>query len=162
MEKLRVSRVQRFRASVGSRPRWRRIILGISMGEPGCYGRRRMAGSPVELKVGGQTYRVVASAEETELKRLADLVDARLRSMSAPGRPISPQALLLAAISLAHDLEEEKSKRLQLEQRSKEMLKSVLARIDAAIEASDEKPESDDETSEPPPPVELLGDEFEL
>ena len=86
-----------------------------------------MAGSPVELKVGGQTYRVVASAEETELRRLADLVDARLRSMSAPGRPISPQALLLAAISLAHDLEEEKRKRAQLEARSKEMLKSELA-----------------------------------
>ena len=132
------------------------------MRAPGCYGPGLMAGSPVELKVGGQTYRVVASAEETELRRLADLVDARLRSMSAPGRPISPQALLLAAISLAHDLEEEKRKRAQLETRSKEMLKSVLARIDAAIEASDEKPEADGEQSEPPPPVELMGDEFEL
>ena len=123
-----------------------------------------MAGSPVELKVGGQTYRVIASAEETELKRLADLVDARLRSMSAPGRPISSQALLLAAISLAHDLEEEKRKRAQLEVRSKDMLRSVLQRIDAAIEASDEKAEGegDSEPSEPPPPVELLGDEFEL
>jgi len=121
-----------------------------------------MAGSPVELKVGGQTYRVVASAEETELKRLADLVDARLRSMSAPGRPISPQALLLAAISLAHDLEEEKRKRTQLEARSKEMLRSVLARIDAAIEASDEKADADAEPSDAPPPLELLNDEFEL
>lgn len=121
-----------------------------------------MAGSPVELKVGGQTYRVVASAEETELKRLADLVDARLRSMSAPGRPISSQALLLAAISLAHDLEEEKRKRLQLEARSKEMLRSVLARIDAAIEASDEKSEAEGDPSEPPPPVELVSDDFEL
>ena len=123
-----------------------------------------MAGSPVELKVGGQTYRVVATAEETELKRLADLVDARLRSMSAPGRPISPQSLLLAAISLAHDLEEEKRKRVQLEARSKEMLKSVLARIDAAIEASDEKSggDTDGEDSDPPPQIELLSDEFEL
>jgi cell division protein ZapA len=122
-----------------------------------------MAGSPVELKVGGQTYRVVASAEEAELKRLADLVDARLRSMSAPGRPISPQALLLAAISLAHDLEEEKRKRAQLETRSKEMLKSVLQRIDAAIEASDEKAEAEAEQESPEPaPVELIGDDFEL
>jgi cell division protein ZapA len=134
------------------------------MRPPECYGRNRMAGTPVELKVGGQTYRVVASAEETELKRLADLVDARLRSMTAPGRPISPQALLLAAISLAHDLEEEKQKRLVLEARSKEMLRSVLARIDAAIEASDEKAETDGDAdpSETPPPIELLGDEFEL
>lgn len=121
-----------------------------------------MAGSPVELKVGGQTYRVVASAEEAELKRLADLVDTRLRTMSAPGRPISSQSLLLAAISLAHDLEEEKRKRAQLEARSKEMLRSVLSRIDAALEASDEKPDPEAEPSEPPPPVELLNDEFEL
>jgi cell division protein ZapA len=136
--------------------------LAISMRGPWCYGRSRMAGSPVELKVGGQTYRVVASAEETELRRLADLVDARLRGMTAPGRPIAPQALLLAAISLAHDLEEEKQKRAQLETRSKEMLRSVLARIDAAIEASDEKAEADGEPSEPPPPLEMLNDEFEL
>lgn len=122
----------------------------------------RMAGSPVELKVGGQTYRVVASAEETELKRLADLVDARLRSMSVPGRPISPQSLLLAAISLAHDLEEEKRKRLQLEARSKDMLRSVLARIDAALEASDEKTEGAAAASESPPPSTLMADEFEV
>jgi cell division protein ZapA len=122
-----------------------------------------MAGSPVELKVGGQTYRVVATAEETELKRLADLVDARLRSMSAPGRPISPQSLLLAAISLAHDLEEEKRKRAQLELRSKEMLRSVLSRIDAALEASDEKSEADgDAPASEPPPLELLEGEFEV
>jgi cell division protein ZapA len=121
-----------------------------------------MAQAPVELKVGGQTYRVVASAEEPELRRLADLVDARLRSMSAPGRPISPQSMLLAAISLAHDLEEEKRKRQQLELRSKEMLRSVLARIDAAIEASDERAEGEAGPSEVPPPVELLNDEFEL
>src|SRR5688500_959310 len=137
-------------------------MVAISMRAPWCYGRGQMAGSPVELKVGGQTYRVVASAEETELRRLADLVDARLRSMSAPGRPISPQSLLLAAISLAHDLEEEKAKRLHIETRSKEMLRSVLSRIDAAIEASDEKTEADNEPSEPPPPVELLGDDFEI
>ena len=121
-----------------------------------------MAGSPVELKVGGQTYRVVASAEESELKRLADLVDARLRNMTAPGRPISPQSMLLAAISLAHDLEEEKRKRAQIEARSKEMLRGVLARIDAAIEASDEKVEGDGDPSEPPPPLDMLSDEFEL
>jgi cell division protein ZapA len=125
-----------------------------------------MAGSPVELKVGGQTYRVVASAEEAELRRLADLVDARLRSMSAPGRAISPQSLLLAAISLAHDLEEEKRKRAQLETRSKEMLRSVLSRIDAALEANDEKADAEadsvDGADGADAPLELLNDEFEL
>jgi len=118
-----------------------------------------MAGSPVDLKVGGQTYRVVASAEETELRRLADLVDARLRSITPPGRAISPQSLLLAAISLAHDLEEERRKRQQVEARSKEMLRSVLSRIDAALDAGDEKPEV--EHADAPPP-ELLNDDFDV
>lgn len=92
--------------------------------------------APVELKVGGQTYRVVASAAEDELRRLANVVDERLRELTGPGRQVSPQAMLLAAIALAHDLEQERSRRRELEQRSREMLRTLLARIDAALEAA--------------------------
>ncbi len=95
--------------------------------------------SPVELRVGGQTYRVVASAEEAELRRLADLVDTRVRELTGPGRPISPQAMLLAAIALAHDLEEERERRRHVEARSREMLTSLLQRIDQVL---DENPEA--------------------
>ena len=91
-------------------------------------------GNPVELRVGGQSYRVVASADEAELRRLAGLVDARLRSLSQPNRQISPQALLLAAIALAHDLEEERAARRRAEERSKQMLRALLQRIDAVLE----------------------------
>ena len=97
-----------------------------------------MSGSPVELRVGGQTYRVVASTEEQELKRLAEIVDARLRQLSPPGRQISPQALLLAAIALAHDLEDERARRRDVEARSKERLRSLLERIDRALDATDD------------------------
>jgi len=97
-----------------------------------------MSGSPVELRVGGQTYRVVASTAEQELKRLAEIVDARLRELSPPGRQISPQALLLAAITLAHDLEDERARRRELEVRSRERLRSLLERIDRALDATDE------------------------
>src|SRR5262245_2040884 len=96
--------------------------------------RTRCMGTPVELRVGGQNYRVLASANEVELRRLADIVDARLRALTGPGRPVSPQTLLLAALALAHDLEEERRERHQLEERSKEMLRSLLQRIDAALE----------------------------
>jgi cell division protein ZapA len=92
--------------------------------------------SPVELRVGGQTSRVVASADEPELQRLAEVVDHRLRELAGPGRAIPPQALLLAAISLAHDLEVERERRAGVEQRSREMLSSVLQRIDEALEAT--------------------------
>ena len=94
-----------------------------------------MPKGPVELRVGGQTYRVVATAEEADLHRLADVVDDRLRKMTAPGRAISPQSLLLAALSLAHDLEDERNRRVRSEQRAREMLSSLLTRIDAALEA---------------------------
>lgn len=109
-----------------------------------------MGRTPVELHVGGQTYRVVASAEENELKQLAEVVDARLRELS-PGRPVVAQTLLLAAISLAHDLEEERAKSRALEQRSREMLRTVLQRIDAALEATPEAPSvsADDQTNHP-------------
>ena len=92
-----------------------------------------MHAEPVELRVGGQTYRVVASASGDELRRLAAVVDARLRAITPPGRAVSPQALLLAAIERAHDLVEEKSKNAKLATRSREMLGSILTRIDAAI-----------------------------
>jgi cell division protein ZapA len=95
-----------------------------------------MSGVPVEVRVGGQTYRVVASASEDELRRLAAIVDARLRSVTAPGRAVSPQALLLAAMSLAHDLEDERSRNVKLAHRSREMLGSIMNRLDKAIEAS--------------------------
>jgi cell division protein ZapA len=109
-----------------------------------------MSGAPVELRVGGQTYRVVASAGEEELRRLASIVDARLRAVSPPGKPVSPQALLLAAISLAHDLEEERSRNVKLAHRSREMLGSIMTRLDAAIDAS--APKADAVEAPPPAP----------
>jgi cell division protein ZapA len=103
-----------------------------------------MHADPVELRVGGQTYRVVASASEDDLKRLAAVVDARLRAITPPGRPVTPQTLLLAALALAHDLEEEKSKNVKLATRSREMLGSILTRIDAAIGTTDEPAEMEE------------------
>jgi cell division protein ZapA len=116
----------------------------------------RMPKGPVELRVGGQTYRVVATAEEADLHRLADVVDARLRQLTAPGRQVSPQSLLLAALSLAHDLEDERSRRLRSEQRAREMLSSLVSRIDAALEADSA------ETAATPPPAEVSPDDAEV
>jgi cell division protein ZapA len=95
-----------------------------------------MSGAPVELRVGGQTYRVVASADEQELRRLAGIVDTRLRELTTPGRQISPQALLLVALALAHDLEEERERRVTVERRWREKLTVMLQRIDAALDST--------------------------
>jgi cell division protein ZapA len=120
-----------------------------------------MSGAPVELRVAGQTYRVVASAEKRELERLASVVDERLRSMTAPGRQVSSQALVLVAISLAHDLEIERAARQSVEARSREMLTSVLTRIDAALDEAtrtDATPAPADVLAELPNPAPQLPD----
>jgi len=49
---------------------------------------------------------------------------------------------VLAAIALAHDLEEERALRKSAEDRSKQMLRSLLQRIDAVL----------DEPASPPQP----------
>ena len=96
-----------------------------------------MAESAIELKVGGQSYRVVSRSTDEELQRLAKVVDAKLRDLVPTGRQIPTQALLLVAIALAHEVEAERERRVDVERRSKELLSSMLSRIDEAIETCD-------------------------
>jgi cell division protein ZapA len=97
----------------------------------------------VELEIAGRNVRVVSSAPPDELKRLAALVDARVSGMAPRGRP-HPEALLLAAISLAHDLEDERSRRATLERRTRDVLRRVILRLDEALEPA-ESPDQDEE-----------------
>jgi len=96
-----------------------------------------MDGVPVDLRIAGHSVRVVASAEPQTLQKLAQVVDAKVSELSR-GAPSAQQALVLAAISLAHDLEQERARRLHSETRSREMLRTLLARVDAALESVDE------------------------
>jgi len=88
----------------------------------------------VQLKVAGQTYKVVSSADDDELQRLAAVVDGRVAELSPKGRVVPPQAVLLAAIALAHDLEEERAKREALERKTRDLLRRILMRVDDALE----------------------------
>ncbi len=91
----------------------------------------------VELQVGGQRYRVVSSASPEELERLARVVDDKLVSLLAPGRPMTPQAILLAALALAHDLEEERSRSAALAEDARSAVEHLLVRIDDTIASVD-------------------------
>ena len=95
----------------------------------------------IQLTIAGQSYKVVSSAPEADLHRLAAAVDAKMAEVAPRGRSASPQAILLAAIALAHDVEEERSKRNALERRTRDVLRRVLVRIDDALE-SEEEPDS--------------------
>jgi cell division protein ZapA len=88
----------------------------------------------VELRIAGQSYRVVSSASESELRRLAGVVSAKLSELTPRGRAAHPQAILLAAIALAHELEAERGRRESLERRTRDLLRRVLVRIDDALE----------------------------
>src|SRR4051812_40464937 len=92
----------------------------------------------VTLQVAGQSYKVVSTAEEADLQRLAATVDAKIAEVVPKGRAIPPQAMLLAAIALAHELEEERGKREALERRMRDVLRRVLVRIDDALDPEEE------------------------
>jgi cell division protein ZapA len=108
----------------------------------------------VSLEVGGQLYRIVSSAPEDDLRRLAAVVDARVRSIVPRGKPATPNAILLAAIALAHDLEDERAQRQALESRSRDLLRRLLARIDEALEHPDPEAQPGDGASDRTDPVE--------
>jgi cell division protein ZapA len=95
----------------------------------------------VQLHIAGQSYKVISSAPETELIRLAAAVTAKIAEVAPPGKAQPPQALLLAAMSLAHELEAERERRLALERKSRDMLRRVLVRIEDALDSRDQEPD---------------------
>jgi cell division protein ZapA len=99
--------------------------------------------APVTLNVGGQQYRVVASVPEDSLRRLAAVVDERIRAIVPRGKAVTPNAILLAAIALANEVEEERDKRDAIEKRSRDVLRRLLARIDEALEAPEDDADGD-------------------
>jgi cell division protein ZapA len=115
-----------------------------------------MPGRTVQLRVGGQTYRVVTTASEEELLRLAAAVDQKLAAVVPPGRAITPQAMLLAAMALAHDLEEERARAAAITSRTRVAYGRMLERVDAALgdypPPAEASPGTESALSEPRPP----------
>jgi cell division protein ZapA len=91
------------------------------------------SGRQVQLRIGGQTYRVVTSASDDELHRLAAVVEQKLAQVAPPGRMVNPQALLLAALALAHELEEERARSSERLARTRTAFGRMLERVDAAL-----------------------------
>jgi cell division protein ZapA len=88
----------------------------------------------IELHIAGQKYRVVSSAGEAELQRLAGIVNAKLREVSPVTGSQPPQAMLLAAMALAHEAEMERCRRESVEGRTRDVLQRMLARVNEALE----------------------------
>jgi cell division protein ZapA len=94
----------------------------------------------VQLRVAGQTHRVVTTATDGDLKRFVSVIEDKLAEISPRGKAMHPQALLLATLALAHDLEEERARSQRVETRARETLSRLLERIDAALEEGVEEP----------------------
>src|ERR1700690_136939 len=97
----------------------------------------------IELYIAGQKYRVVSSAGEAELQRLAGIVSAKLREVAPSGGSQPPQAMLLAAMALAHEAEVERSRREFIEGRTRDVLRRMLVRIDEALEPGEARNETE-------------------
>lgn len=101
---------------------------------------------PVELHVGGQTYRVVASGDDHHVQHLAEVVDRKLAEVvpHGLGRTVTAQqAMFLTAMALAAEVEEERSRTaalegqrdrsLQLACRAREVVARLLQQVDGAL-----------------------------
>lgn len=85
---------------------------------------------------------MVTSASDEELQRLAALVDQKLATVVPAGRAVTPQAMLLAAIALAHDLEQERTRASAIAGRARDAFGRILQRVDAVLGAGPESPSS--------------------
>lgn len=98
-----------------------------------------MPNEPVELNVGGRVYRVVTSADPAEVQRYAAAVQKRLREVTGSDSPQHPQALLLAALALAHDLEQEVQRRREVEESTRQNVQSWVTRVEQVLGGVDEQ-----------------------
>ncbi len=92
-----------------------------------------MAGRTVHLRIGGQTYRVVTSASDEELQKLVAVVDKKIAAVVPPGRTVTPQAMLLAAMALAHDLEIERTRSASITAKARSAFARMIERVDAVL-----------------------------
>jgi cell division protein ZapA len=100
-----------------------------------------MMRAAVEVHVGGQLYRLVASSGEQTVQRYAGVVNDRLRELTGSERTSHPQAMLLVAMALAHDLEQEREQRAAERSNTEELLRQLLGRVNEALDGVDENGE---------------------
>jgi cell division protein ZapA len=90
-------------------------------------------GRTVELRIAGQSYRVVSSASAEQLEHLATIVNRKMSEIAPQARVDGAHRLLLVALALAHDVEEERDRRETLHRRTREFLGQILGRVDAVL-----------------------------
>ena len=96
-------------------------------------GRRRT----VSLSIAGRQYKVVTTAGDGELQRLVARVEEKVKLVGG-SRGATPDAILLAAIALAHDVEQEAARADRILARATETASELLRRVDEVLGEDDE------------------------
>ena len=111
----------------------------------------------MELRVGGQTYRVVATDDDQHVQRLAELVDRKYVEI-VPSRGVTPQqAIFLTAMALAEEVEEQRARAARLEverdrstrlaERAKDAVARLLKKVESALTPGSAAPTTSQESS---------------
>lgn len=79
----------------------------------------------------------MTTASDDELSHLLSVVEEKLGEVTPAGRRPAPDAMLLVALALVHELEEARERVREVEARARELLERMLSQIDAALEAED-------------------------
>jgi len=88
----------------------------------------------VSLQVAGRTVRVATTASEAEIRRLAAMVEGRTQEVSR-GRGGGADAMVLTAISLAHDVERAREEHAAFRAAILGRMKELLGQVDVALSA---------------------------
>ncbi|GIW40497.1 MAG: hypothetical protein KatS3mg076_1074 [Candidatus Binatia bacterium] len=88
----------------------------------------------VDVKILGQTFTVATDEEEEHIRKVAQLVDARLREASSGGAVSTFRAAILAALNIASDYEKLRLRHAELER----ALEAIAARLERSLGDSPE------------------------
>ncbi len=91
----------------------------------------------ISLDIAGASYRMMVDADEAHLRRLAELVNERVRALGPKAQQKASPAQLLAmvALSLADDLVLAETRAQAIEDTTRRAIVNAIQRIDQRLEA---------------------------
>lgn len=94
----------------------------------------------VQIEIAGARYRLSSDADEAHLQRLADIVNERVQALGPKAARAATPAQLLAvvALSLAEDLDVSERGRVNLEDKTRQVVGAAIRRIDERLQSDAE------------------------
>ena len=88
----------------------------------------------VQVEIFGQTYSLRADADEAHVRKVADLVDLKMREVANGSHAVSTlQIAVLAAMDLASDMLQQQNGEVHLHEQVERRTGALLARIEELV-----------------------------